>query len=362
VQVTNQFGTGQLTTGQPKVLCLPTWKNLPAATSLTQPPGLDHYVCYAVTNAANMPAPPSPVKLQDQFNTAVSPPSTTAAFLGAPNMLCLPSLKSPVNSTVGNLPGKLFHPEAHMVCYPVTKVVNNALAPGGSVTDQNQFGVAKVVTRILSELCVPSYKTIVKPSNTLVITKLGGDAASGVAIPLVGATFSASPSVASNPSGTCTTDASGTCQITGLAQDTYTVTETVAPAGYSPGATQTATFTASPQTLFLTFTDTTTPQGSNTINITKTTSPNSAGGGGSPLPGATFTAVGAIPTSPTGTCTTGAAGTCSITGLGNDTYTVSETVAPAGFSPAPPQTVTLPPSPANLTFIDQPVPTGPAGR
>lgn len=360
VQVTNQFGTGQLTTGQPRLLCLPTWKNLAAATALSQPPGLDHYVCYAVTNGANMPLPTSAVKLQDQFNTALTPPTSTTALLGAPNFMCLPSLKSPINSTVGPLPGKLFHPEAHMVCYPVIRAVTSPPAPGGSVIDQNQFGIGKVVVKQLAELCVPSFKTIVKPSNTLVITKLGGDAASGVAIPLSGATFVATPTVAGNPNGTCTTDASGTCQITGLAQDTYTVTETVAPAGYSPGAAQSATFTTSPQTLALTFTDTTTPQGSNSIGITKVTNPNSPGGE-TGLPGATFTAVGAIPTSPTGSCTTGATGTCAITGLGVDTYTVSETVPPAGFSPAPPQTVTFTTSPETtpLLFIDNPAPQGP---
>jgi hypothetical protein len=358
VQVTNQFGTGRLTTGQSRLLCLPTWKNLPAAVALSQPPGLDHYVCYAVTNA-NMPTPP-PLKLQDQFNTALSPPSTTTAFLGAPNFMCLPSLKNPVNSLVGGLPGKLFHPEAHLVCYPVVRSINSPPAPGGSVTDQNQFGIGKVVTKLLAEVCVPSFKDIVQPSNTLVITKLGGDAASGVGIPLSGATFTAIPATLGNPLGTCTTDASGTCQITGLAQDTYTVDESTPPPGYSGSPGQTVTFTTSPQTLALTFTDSL-PQGTNTINITKLTNPNSAGGGGAPLAGATFTAVGALATSPTGTCTTDPSGTCSITGLAIDTYTVSETVPPPGFGPAAPQNVTFTAAPQtmSLTFFDSPPPTGP---
>lgn len=360
VTVTNQFGTGTLTTGQPRLLCLPTWKNLRTTTPLSQPPGLDHYVCYAVTNAANMPKAPSEVGLQDQFNTASSPPTSTKAYLGTANLMCLPSLKSPINSAVGPLPNKLFHPEAHLVCYPVLRAVLSPPAPGGSVIDQNQFGTAQVAIKQLSELCVPSYKTVVGPSNTLVVTKLGVDPASGVGIPLSGATFVATPSVAGNPTGTCTTDASGACVINGLATDTYTVTETVAPPGYTPGSPQTATFTSSPQTLSLTFDDTPT-QGSDTIDITKTTNPNS-GGGGTPLAGATFTAVGALPTSPTGTCTTDATGTCQITGLAIDTYTVSETVPPTGYTPAPPQTVTFSTAPQtlSLTFFDSLLPPGPS--
>jgi hypothetical protein len=41
VTVTNQFGSGELTTGQPKVLCLPSWKNLtgPPNQPVNQPPG-----------------------------------------------------------------------------------------------------------------------------------------------------------------------------------------------------------------------------------------------------------------------------------------------------------------------------------
>ena len=55
---------------QPVMLCLPSWKNLTATARQVQPPGLDHYECYAVTNSANIPPAPHPVLLHDQFNTA----------------------------------------------------------------------------------------------------------------------------------------------------------------------------------------------------------------------------------------------------------------------------------------------------
>jgi hypothetical protein len=354
VTYSNQFGTGTLTTGAPRLLCLPTLKNLQTPVPISQPAGLDHYVCYSVLRP-NTPTPP-PVTLQDQFNTAASPPSTTPVTLLPPNFFCVPSLKNPINSTVGAVPNQLFHPEAHLVCYP-TKELTSPTAPGGSVVDQNQFGLGQVKINRLVELCVPSFKSLPTPQNTLVISKYAGDPATGVALPLSGATFTATPTVAGNPSGSCTTDASGTCSITGLAIDTYNVSETTPPPGYAPGADQSATFTFSPQTINLVFNDQPITTGDNTITVTKLSNPNSTGGG-APLAGAVFTAVGANPLSPTGSCTTTLpTGSCVIGGLANDTYTVSETVAPPGFSPGPPQVVVLPPN-AFLTFFDNPAPTG----
>ncbi len=349
VQVKNQFGTGTLVTGQPVLFCLPSWKNLTAATALSQPPGLDHYTCYSVANAANMPPPPSPVGLQDQFNKVVrGQQTTTETTLGPPNLFCLPTLKT-LSPLAGPEPPTLFHPLDHLTCYPVVAETGAGKPAGGRVTDQNQFGAGLVKIGSLRELCVPSLKTVDNSTGTLVIHKLGVDPASGVGIPLSGATFSV------NPGGqTCTTDASGTCSITGLATPgTYTVHEVTPPPGYGPGPDQTVTFSGGPQTINVVFTDVPGTQGSNTIDITKLAGNTSAP---VPLAGATFTATPKVASNPSGTCTTTATGTCQITGLATDTYTVTETVAPPGYGPGPAQTVTFttPPQTISLTFNDVP--------
>ena len=79
---------------------------------------------------------------------------------------------------------------------------------------------------------------------------------------------------------------------------------------------------------------------------------------GVPLMGATFTAYASSDpskTTPLGTCTTGAAGVCTITGLpAPASYIVSETGPPTGYTAAADQTASITTSPgvASLSFID----------
>jgi uncharacterized surface anchored protein len=186
--------------------------------------------------------------------------------------------------------------------------------------------------------------------NTIDITKTTNPNAAGGGTPLAGATFTAVGALATSPTGSCTTSAAGTCQITGLAVDTYTVSETVAPVGYSPAPPQTLTFTTSPQTLSLGFFDSLLPPGPlDTLVIKKYGI--GVNGGAVLLPGATFVATPSVATNPSGTCTTVATGMCTMTGLAIDTYTVIETVVPAGYSPAAPQTVTFTIAPQTLLSV-----------
>jgi hypothetical protein len=83
---------------------------------------------------------------------------------------------------------------------------------------------------------------------------------------------------------------------------------------------------------------------------------------GIPLMGATFTAYAAsdvAKTTPLGTCTTGAAGVCTIAFLpAPGSYIVSETTPPTGYSAGPDETVTITTSPGavSASFTDcQPV-------
>jgi uncharacterized surface anchored protein len=111
------------------------------------------------------------------------------------------------------------------------------------------------------------------------------------------------------------------------------------------------TFTTSPQTQTLTiFDNPITTQVSNTVVITK------KGLRGVKLAGAVFTAVPSNPINPVGACTSTATGTCTIAGLGIDTYTIVETKAPAGYNPAPNSTITFTLAPQTLAVtITDPV-------
>jgi hypothetical protein len=139
----------------------------------------------------------------------------------------------------------------------------------------------------------------------------------------------------------------------GLADDTYTVSETVAPAGFAPAAPQIADFTTlgpPPQTITLAFNDPPQQTGPTDTLIIKKVGVT-ATGKSTPLGGATFV------TSPGGaTCTTSSTGTCTITGLPIGTYTVAEASAPSGFALAAPQVVTFISAPQTQTlgFTDTP--------
>jgi hypothetical protein len=159
VILTNQFGRGQIVTGAPLSLCLPSWKddrnNPPQFPPDAQPPGLDHFVCYAAmypgvltTRGAPRFTPPSSVLLGDQFGQ-------WTATIGAPKQVCLPTQKSVDPNIRGD---DLLHPEAHLVCFAVT------LAPPftpRTVSDKNQFGIGQLNVSKASMLCVPSFKTVI---------------------------------------------------------------------------------------------------------------------------------------------------------------------------------------------------------
>jgi hypothetical protein len=142
---------------------------------------------------------------------------------------------------------------------------------------------------------------------------------------------------------TCTTDATGTCEILNVLQGQYWVVETKTPANHDSAADQHLTVVATEQ-VSLTFIN---PRQPGSVKITKlddATPPN-------PLAGAEFTlyqdnpptggARGAGDTITTKTCTTGADGTCEITGVLPGEYWVVETVTPTGHDPAADQHVTV---------------------
>jgi uncharacterized surface anchored protein len=157
---------------------------------------------------------------------------------------------------------------------------------------------------------------------------------------LAGATFSLykdnAPLGGSPPHGaedtavagkTCTTAANGNCSITGILAGEYWVVETTTPAGYQTAADQHVTVTASDTPISLTFTD---PRLRGSIKVVKTAKHADTSGNTSANLVATFT-VSKGATS-FGTITTNASGIGCLDGLVFDTYTVTETTVPTGYS------------------------------
>jgi len=156
VKVTNQFGTGTLTTGQPKLLCLPTWKSLtgPPVEPTPQPKTLSHFTCYPVSYVPGT-APfvaPGAVSLRDEFTPATAPP--TPVTVGAPKLLCLPTEKV-ITVNGATVKYKIVNATTHLLCFSVTKTPIRT-----PVYDLNQFGSATVNIVQTHLLCLPSTKTV----------------------------------------------------------------------------------------------------------------------------------------------------------------------------------------------------------
>jgi hypothetical protein len=152
-QVTNQFGSATLQTGQPNDLCLPTWKSLTGPPNKTpnQPPGLDHFTCYPVTYVPGTKPfqPPATVLLKDQFTS-----KNISVQVGAPELLCLPTTK-----TVGGVTYRAKNTSAHLLCFEVSQTPFPKVA-----WDENQFGTAQIAFSETSLLCLPSTKKVLSSS------------------------------------------------------------------------------------------------------------------------------------------------------------------------------------------------------
>ena len=156
------------------------------------------------------------------------------------------------------------------------------------------------------------------------------------------------------PDKSCTTDEDGLCSITDiLPVGTYWLHETDPPAGHSAAPDARVTLELG-QPFEVTFIDDRLPA---TVDILKTDDT------GAVLAGATFGLYedddGERGTAVSGkSCTTGASGMCSITGiLPPGTYWIHETGVPAGYTAAPDQKVTLGLNQTvMLTFVDERIP------
>jgi hypothetical protein len=154
VIVTNQFGADGLITGQPNLLCLPSWKSLTRRPNqkLPQPPGLSHFTCYPVRlapGAKGYPNVPTFVQLKDEF----VPKPVRARVSDIPNELCLPTKK-----VIGKKVTNIVNPRLHLLCFPVSPTPKPK-----KVWDQNQFGTQVITIGKTTTLCLPSLKQVIVP-------------------------------------------------------------------------------------------------------------------------------------------------------------------------------------------------------
>jgi hypothetical protein len=155
--VTNQFTPGTskavMQLGPAFALCAPSWKNHTAAPGepTAQPPGLDHFLCYPVTNPVGFVIPPN-VGVRDEFATAAG--YTKIGINPMANIFCAPATKSlpGVSGPSGTFP-PLTPSDQSLTCFQTT------VTPfWPTFFDQNQFGQGplSIATASLSEeLCVP---------------------------------------------------------------------------------------------------------------------------------------------------------------------------------------------------------------
>jgi hypothetical protein len=147
VEVTNQFGSLQMTVVQPVSLCAPSIKSKPGVKPVPLKPvqRIDHYVCYSIDPAGQ--GTPSTlsrtVNLVDQFGRERVTVATAV-------QLCAPVSKDG---------GRVFDKETHLLCYRIRHAAGPAPV-SHKVRVKNQFGAALETVVKPATLCVPSQKKL----------------------------------------------------------------------------------------------------------------------------------------------------------------------------------------------------------
>jgi hypothetical protein len=149
VEVTNYFGTQQLTLKKPFQLCVPSEKGIVPAPPTPSSLAIDHYRCYKA-NFKNgfVFTPPTGVTISDQFE------STTADVRPGNRLtFCNPVSKNGA---------PILDPAAHLTCFRLLEPPSD---PNVNVTVNNQLGTGQQLTArrgaASTQLCLPSTKTVI---------------------------------------------------------------------------------------------------------------------------------------------------------------------------------------------------------
>ena len=127
-----------------------------SAGASTQPPGLDHFLCYSATVPAGTVTfnPPAGVMLANQFSKGFAPK------IGAVQLHCNPTQKT-ITTTTPPTVYPITNPNAHLVCFGIA----GARQPSVTVLVTNQFGKGELVATSPTKLCLPSWKSLQGPPN-----------------------------------------------------------------------------------------------------------------------------------------------------------------------------------------------------
>jgi hypothetical protein len=205
VSVQNQFGTGVYRVSRSTRLCLPSWKydpnqspGNPLASGSTNPSNwtdpsalnLNHFQCYRVGRSGQSGQSNGRfhfVRLQDQFGSY-------AALVGPAQELCAPVVKQVVsaNGTPVGAPSPINSDGvdgAHLLCFGVFVGRPRNVEVGNQFSATASSAVPSPVpvhVRYADQLCLPSFKTVIPPSdapevpNTLLLPVVGVVVGGGV--------------------------------------------------------------------------------------------------------------------------------------------------------------------------------------
>jgi hypothetical protein len=141
--VTNQFGTFNVTLAHVDFALVPANKSLVAEPPAPPSPGtVNHYKCYALAQAQFRR---DGIKIDDQFGT-------TTIALKRPTRLCVAASKNDEG---------IPEPDFHLLCYKARKTAGTFSGPTVFTTDQ--FGAATHRVFGARELCVPTVVNMIFP-------------------------------------------------------------------------------------------------------------------------------------------------------------------------------------------------------
>lgn len=147
VLVTNQFGDIIVDVKKPKLLLVPSLKDLTAIPDMPNPITINHYKCYDVKVTEDTP------KFEKREVTLSDPNfgETKVFEVKKPKHLCVPVDKEGEG---------IIDPENHLMCYDLKKIKDQPKFEKRNVFTNNQFEPEDLEVKKEHQLCVPSVKTL----------------------------------------------------------------------------------------------------------------------------------------------------------------------------------------------------------
>src|SRR5262249_2251606 len=145
--LTDQFGPHPVTIVKPAALLEPSAKALGSdGVGLVDTTGVDRFECYRAVRPSGTPqfAKVRDVLVEDQFGTARYDLTKIAK-------VCTPTNKNGEDPTA---PGH----DGHLVCYKAKRASGSSSGGQAVSINNTNFGPAVLVTRAVTELCVPAVK------------------------------------------------------------------------------------------------------------------------------------------------------------------------------------------------------------